>query len=571
MAKKKLAKQAPKKVAEKRAPVKKPSSRKRPAKKAVKKMAKAAKKPAAKKTAASKKRPTKKAVPKRKIARKKKMAAVPTEQKRVAGRGQSLQPVASPVTPAGPGPSDPIKHVVVLMFENHSFDQMLGCMKAIYPGLDGVDPANVRSNKNSTGDEYFQKESNDTVVSPDPMHELDHVLNQLKDGNSGFVSEYEKEYVGQNPDLQRIMDYFGVGDLAALHELARHFTICDRWYSSVPGPTWTNRFFVHSGTSKGVVTMPKSLLDTKYYLHYDQDTIFDRLNLAKKTWRVYFGDVPQSLVLVHQRRPENAIHYRLIHKFYDDVDDGTLPEYSFIEPCYHKGEQNDDHPPHSTIRAQRLLASVYNALRKNEAQWTSTLLVVLYDEHGGFYDHASPPNATPPAQFAAGDEYSFDRLGVRVPALLISPWVDRGVFKTDYKFDHTSLLKYLTEKWNLAPLTDRVREAKSFAGAIRTTGRPRNDTPESVPAPPLVLSMAAAALPTGAAADMTADELTAPDNDLQKSLAIFAEHLETNELPVEAHLKVLAVAGPLSEGTIAKQRVLAFLNHQSSKLGGSGP
>ena len=527
----------------------------------------AVKKPAVTKKSATKKGPTKKAARRRKVTRKKK-AAVSNEPKRAAARGLSLGPMASAVMPSATGPSGPIKHVVVLMFENHSFDQMLGCMKSVYPELDGVDPANLRSNKDSTGHEYFQQQSNDTVVSPDPMHELVHVLNQLKDGNSGFVSEYEKEYAEQNPDLQRIMDYFGMNDLPVLHELAKHFTICDRWYSSVPGPTWTNRFFVHSGTSKGVVTMPTSLLDTKYYLHYDQDTIFDRLNLAKKTWRIYFGDVPQSLVLVHQRRPENAIHYRLIHKFYDDVNDGALPDYTFIEPNYQKGEQNDDHPPHSTIRAQRLLASVYNAVRKNEAIWNSTLLVVLYDEHGGFYDHVSPTAATPPAAFKAGDEYTFDWLGVRVPALLISPWVERAIIKTEDRFDHTSLLKYLTEKWGLAPLTDRVREAKSFADAIRTTEQPRNDTPTSVPVPPLIIAKAAAALPEGAATDMTANELTEPDNDFQKSLAIFAEHLEKHELPVEAHLKVMAVAGPLSEGTIAKQRVLAFLNHQSSKLGG---
>ena len=175
--------------------------------------------------------------------------------------------------------NDPIKHVVVLMFENHSFDQMLGC----FPQVNGVDPDHPRSNKDSTGREFFQRAWNDPIVKPDPMHELGHVLNQIKDGNSGFVSEYEKEYPETtNEQRQRIMDHFGMGDLPVLHELAKHFTICDYWYSSVPGPTWTNRFFVHSGTAKGLVTMPASISDTKYYLHYDQDTIFDRLNQAGK-------------------------------------------------------------------------------------------------------------------------------------------------------------------------------------------------------------------------------------------------------------------------------------------------
>ena len=446
------------------------------------------------------------------------------------------------------------------MFENHSFDQMLGC----FPQVNGVDPNHPRSNKDSTGREFFQRAWNDPIVKPDPMHELVHVLNQIKDGNSGFVSEYEKEYPETtNEQRQRIMDYFGMGDLPVLHELAKHFTICDYWYSSVPGPTWTNRFFVHSGTAKGLVTMPESILDTKYYWHYDQDTIFDRLNQAGKSWRVYFGDVPQSLVLAHQRHPRNAIHYHLMYKFFDDVRNGDLPDYIFIEPNYFKGEQNDDHPPHATVRAQRLLASVYNALHWNKLIWNSMLLVVLYDEHGGFFDHISPPPAPSPDQHH--EEYTFDRFGVRVPALLISPWVERGVISTG--FDHTSLLRYLIDKWGLEPLTNRVRDANTFANAIRTSGEPRVDTPQSVPVPPLVLMVAEDKLPRGAASDATADELAEPDNDLQRSLKVFAEHLEQNELPVEARAITITPDGPLQEEQRAKMKVLAFLGHQKAKAG----
>lgn len=465
---------------------------------------------------------------------------------------------------------DPIKHVVVLMFENHSFDQMLGCFK----GVDGVDPEHPRSNMDSTGRAYFQKVSNDPIVTPDPKHELDHILNQLKDGNSGFVSEYEKEYrdtpTPTTPESrQRIMDYFGIGDLPVLHELAKHFTICDHWYSSVPGPTWTNRFFVHSGTSKGMVTMPERLRDTKYYLHYDQDTIYDRLSEKGVSWRVYFGDVPQSLVLVNQRRPRNASHYRLMHRFFTDAQgpERAFPAYSFIEPNYFKGEQNDDHPPHSTMRAQRLLANVYNALRKNEDLWNSTLLVVLYDEHGGFYDHVEPPTAVVPDQHQ--DEYAFNRLGVRVPALLISPWVNAGVDSTE--FDHTSLLKYATERWELGSLTERVNRAASFADAINIEGKPRTDTPSSVSVPPLLARMMAAEVPEGAASDITPDELAEPVNDYQRSLAIFSEHLEEKEMAPVGRPRRMMAAGPLGEEKVAKERVIEFLEQQSFKAGGSGP
>ncbi len=454
------------------------------------------------------------------------------------------------------------------MFENHSFDQMLGVFKSIYSELEGVDPQNPRVNKDSTGHSYAQRQADDPVVSPDPKHELDHILNQLKGGNSGFVSEYEREYPQTTGEQrQRIMDYFGMGELPVLHELARHFTICDHWYSSVPGPTWTNRFFVHTGTSKGLVTMPESITDTAYYLYYDQDTIYDRLSESDISWRVYFGDVPQSLALVHQRRPSHAWHYRLMSRFYVDAQqpESSFPAYSFIEPNYFKGEQNDDHPPHSTPRAQRLLANVYNAIRRNDALWKSTLLVVLYDEHGGFYDHAEPPAAVPPDEHH--DEYAFDRLGVRVPALLISPWVERGVVHDE--FDHTSLLRYLSDKWSLGPLTERVRKAKSIADAIRKTGQPRSDTPESIAVPVLAATMTAAALPKGAAADMTASELAEPVNDFQRSLIVFTSHLEQEQQPLTA--MAMQAAGPLGEEAAAQARVVAFLEHQSAQVGEAGP
>src|SRR3954452_10090748 len=195
---------------------------------------------------------------------------------------------------------DPIKHVIVLMLENHSFDQMLGCFQSLFSELDGVDAENPRSNSGIDGKSFVQRESFDPVVDPDPMHELSHVEAQLADNNGGFVAEDQREYQDRGDlDAQKIMDYFGLDALPSLHALGRSFAICDRWFSSVPGPTWTNRFFAYSGTSRGIVEMPESVGDTDLYLHFDQDTIFDRLNAGGIKWRVYFGDVPNSLVLRH--------------------------------------------------------------------------------------------------------------------------------------------------------------------------------------------------------------------------------------------------------------------------------
>jgi phospholipase C len=457
---------------------------------------------------------------------------------------------------------DPIEHVVVLMFENHSFDQMLGCFREKYPGLDGVDSQNPRSNRDSAGNVYYQRQSDDVVVDPDPKHDLDNVRRQLNERNSGFVIAYEEGYPGKTTpeQRQRIMDYFGLGDLPALHALAEHFTICDHWFSSVPGPTWTNRFFVHSGTSKGRVRMPEGgLSDRRLYLGYDQDTIYDRLNEQGIFWRVYYGDVPQSLVLSHQREGSNTANYDGLERFFQDADlpAADFPQYAFIEPKYFHvpfgDPQNDDHPPHATIPAQALLGRVYNALRRNESLWRGTLLVVVYDEHGGFYDHVTPPKAVPPGDMTAKhEEWTFDRLGVRVPALLVSPWVGRSINAT--VFDHTSLLKYLTQKWRLKPLTERVNAARSIGEAINATSF-RHDTPESVPVPQV--KMQAMRYDAGAPQEE-------PLNEHQRALLEFTELLE-KETPAPAR-QMAAAASPLaSPGEKAKRRVDVFVAAKKAK------
>jgi len=143
-----------------------------------------------------------------------------------------------------------------------------------------------------------------------------------------------------------------------------------------------------------------------------------------------------------------------------------------IEPKFAGRDQNDDHPPHNIMKGEKLIADVYNAIRSQEL-WKSSLIVILFDEHGGFYDHVSPPAAVPPAEKQEHDQYTFDRLGVRVPALLVSPWVDKRVEKT--VFDHTSLLKYLIDKWGLGPLGARTQAANSIGVAIQRS-TPRDDT-----------------------------------------------------------------------------------------------
>ena len=454
---------------------------------------------------------------------------------------------------------DPIKHVVLLMFENRSFDQMLGCFREVYPDLEGIDPANPSSNVDPSGQVFPQSETNAISISPDPKHELENVLHQMEGGNANFVRDYAECYpTSTAAEREQVMGFYPIGFLPALHALAQHFTICDHWFSSVPGPTWTNRFFAYSGTSRGRVAMPEGVFDTDKILCYDQDTLFDRLNERGIKWRIYFGDVPNSLVLRHQRTVRNAPFYRLMNRFYANAagPEADFPAFALIEPNYLWGDQNDDHPPHSTMRAQELLADVYNALRKNERLWNSTLLVILYDEHGGFFDHVEPPGAVPPDD--DGLEYAFDRLGIRVPALLVSPWVERGIMAVD--FDHTSLLSYLSRKWHLSPLTRRSAAANTIGIAIRTSGHPRMDTPDRIEMPQRMQLMAA----SEAAAQGTGDL-----NHNQRALLAFAEYLEQEMDTVVAESTRMAMTAlPLDEAERAKLRVEAFLDQQKMKAGG---
>lgn len=287
--------------------------------------------------------------------------------------------------------------------------------------------------------------------------------------NSGFVDDFSRAYpLSTEVDRAEIMKYHADGALPALHALAKNFAICDNWYSSLPGPTWPNRFFVHSGTSLGRASMPEGILDANLHW-YDQTTIYDRLNQAKRSWKIYYGDIPQSLMLAHQLEPENLKQFFKLSQFFNDVtDEATFPEYSFIEPPYYEPGAADYHPPHDILEGERLVANIYNAIRGNPALWKSCLLVVVFDEHGGFYDHVSPPTAKAPDTNT--DEYHFDRLGVRVPAILISPFVKTGVIHT--QLEHASLLKYLTSKWDLGPLGGRVFAADSFVNNILSTEEP---------------------------------------------------------------------------------------------------
>lgn len=390
-----------------------------------------------------------------------------------------------------PDTRDPIRHVVVLMLENRSFDQMLGDLRRVRADIDGIDRAHPYWNIDpKTGAKVYQAPvaKNTLPGDVDIGHEPENVDRQLAldtaEPMSGFIKDLRAGPAGSDDSLPaQVMGYFPLGDspakdsLPALHALARNFVVCDAWYSSVPGPTWPNRLFALTGTAGGYRHMWSTSHPTAAPPIFSQDTIFDRFAEKGLKARVYAAGLSMTVIL-----PRMMWHPSWRDDFDDFEDDaagpeGNFPAFAWIEPSYFGGDASDQHPPHDVMRGDAIIARVYNTLRANEALWNSTLLIVTHDEHGGFFDHRKPPTATPPDN-DANDGFAFDRLGVRVPAVLVSPWLDRVACHGT--FDHTSVLRYLADKWQLRPLGRRAASAKSIADALSFLPQLRTDVPATL-------------------------------------------------------------------------------------------
>ena len=264
--------------------------------------------------------------------------------------------------------------------------------------------------------------------------------------------------------------------------------------------------------------------------------------------------MPQLLVLSHQLRPRNAAKYRRFDTFFKHargpVDD--FPKFAFIEPSYFTN-QNDQHPPSDVLRGEVLIARVYNALRANEALWARTLLVVLYDEHGGFYDHVYPGPAVPPDDHV--EEIRSTNTASAYRRCSCRPGSRPGLYKTE--LDHTSLLKYLIDKWRLAPLGACSVHANSFADVFLPAMR--TDTPERMLEPAIPAARAALAMP----------RVQPPLNDLQKALLAMTDVLELNtRQPAAAKVARSArmMDGPAARAETAQDRVERFLQQQRRRV-----
>jgi phospholipase C len=378
----------------------------------------------------------------------------------------------------------PVEHVVVLMLENRSYDHMLGYLPNgrglagdEFNWVDPSDPASERVGVSSTAGYITPVDpAHDfTSVEKEMFGELGQVVNPAP--MNGFVAVHIEQAKGDVEMGRTIMECFDPEKLPALSTLAREFCICDRWFSAVPGPTWLNRFFVHAATCDGMI------VDTAKH-DYKMKTIYDALGENGLSWNIYYGDIPQSIILQHHWG--SLDHFRRFDRFHTDLEKGELAAYTFIEPRFfnfHEWKANDQHPPHDVRLGEYLIAEVYDTLR-NSPFWEKSLLVVLYDEHGGFFDHVPPPDSvpSPDGKKSKLPPFDFTRLGVRVPAILVSPFVEKGrVDSTVY--EHSSLPATIKTLFDLPEgLTARDKAANTFEKDL-SRSIPRDDAPLTLPVP----------------------------------------------------------------------------------------
>jgi phospholipase C len=438
-----------------------------------------------------------------------------------------------------------IEHVVVLMLENRSFDSMLGTLYPKSAAFDGLDGTEQNPWHKADGTEVPVPVWKSTAVTPRPtciptpdpgelFTDIDMQLHGLARNTpmSGFVDNYMRQPAASAAyDAAAPMHYYTSEELPVMTQLARAFGVSDRWFAPAPCQTWPNRFFAHTGTANGYVN------NSPTHFPYMMETVFNRLEEdAKVAWRVYFHDVPQSITLT-RLWGDAATHFRLFNDdFIRDAASGKLPAYSFIEPRYFadpilKKMPNDQHPPHDVSYGESLIASVYNAVRGGPG-WKKTLLVITYDEHGGCYDHVVPPAAVPPGG-ASPDGFDFGSYGVRVPAVLVSPWIPpKSIIRPPgpTPFDHTSIIATLRKRFPFAPLTPRDAAAPDLLTAVTAlNGNDSNDGPAFIVAPE----------PVPDAAELAAAATKKP-NGMQQALATAAMLLPTAGANVAAHTQRLA-------------------------------
>ncbi len=377
-----------------------------------------------------------------------------------------------PGRPEGTDLLPAIDHLVVLVMENHSFDNYLGTLgrgDGFTLGEDGL-PVEANPAPDGTPVRAFHLDTTRQPVD-EPKPDWNATHDAWHDGAlDGFVTASGRTAMG----------YWTAEDLPYYAALASTFPLCDRYFCSALTQTFPNRRFLWSGTALGMVRTEIPPLDEEP----PNGTIFDALDRHGIEWRNYFGDLPEPALYppVWFRSTERG---RTYEAFLADCAAGALPPLSVVTPRTDLSEEN----PQDVQEGEAFAASIIDAVLASPA-WPRTLLVWTYDEHGGYFDHVPPPAAVPPddVEPRLDPEHRpgrYDRLGFRVPAVVVSPWA-RADHVSHVIHDHTSVLRLIETKWNLPALTRRDANASNLLDCLDLSGSPAFGDPPTLPAPALV-------------------------------------------------------------------------------------
>ena len=370
--------------------------------------------------------------------------------------GNALPGVPHPLGPATTqGNLHKVKHIVLVMMENRSFDHMLGYLsreggRSDIEGLKWESPTHSTQFNYYMGQYYYPYVLTDTqVIKSEPVgpdHSHESVKGQMCDGMMHFVADYAERKVGNDPaQLQVVMGYYTGVQLPVYDMLAREYGVCDHWFSSHPGPTWPNRFVAMTGDlNRDSYGEPE--VNTPLYSDFTPSealTLFDHLSARGVTWK-YFQQ-RESMMRAFTKYSfdmVNVVEYSdAVQGFLATVKNGQLPSFTWIDPLFGdlpagvgSPQDNDDAPPSDLKFGQQFIQEVYSTLFSSvNPNWADTMMIVVYDEHGGFYDHVDPPdNATPLLGQNSG------KLGPRVPAFVISSYTPAGLALKD-TYDHGSI------------------------------------------------------------------------------------------------------------------------------------
>ncbi len=374
-----------------------------------------------------------------------------------------------------------IEHVVVLMQENRSFDHYFGHLKAYAPQLDvEAEPADASNPDPTNPDAPPIAAFHQTNLCE--VADLDHSWNGThREWDGGAMDGFTRQNVtATDPTGSRTMGYYTEQELPFYYALYSTFAIGDRYFAPALTRTIPNRLYLLAGTSFGHVEndLPKASSE------FDQRSIFNLLDEGGVSWKVYYSNLAVANEFAYVRN-EAKSHVVPLTEYFADAAAGTLPQVAFIDPQFSGGKnaQNDEHPPSNVQVGEKFVADIINALFKSPT-WTSSALFLTYDEHGGYYDHVAPPAApapddVPPSLKNTDEAAGFDHYGIRVPAVVVSPFA-RKSFVSHVVHDHTSILRFIETRFGLPSLTARDAQSDPMLEFFDFT-HPAFEQPPSLP------------------------------------------------------------------------------------------